>query len=1035
MQLSDVTGDPRWGQAREAVARLREMPAQQAEANVKGELTSILRALFPRLPASELTMEKQTGDGPADVYCRNVIFETKGQGKLDARPKPDGSSETPEEQAVRYLNALTAQPDMFARQSVGWRAGVTDGREWYFYDYDRSAPESKRLNLVRRLNLVSPADDDTLLSSLYDFVNRTVKLAPPTDDREWAEKLAQPFIDLAADVDGAGSPAYGVKRALWRDVLRGAYITPPGEGRDAERDLFARHTMLVVMARAVAETILPPDTQAPNRHRLHDALTQGFAAWLLDAAEDAGEELLDDIIAEVNRYDWQSHERDTLKDLYHAVIPRNIRHDFGEYYTPDWLARAVCEEVMDAEWRREVIEMAVSNQLQGPAVLDPSCGSGTFLYHATQLLLEDAKKHPELANSPQAQVEVVNGLVAGIDLHPVAVELAKTTKILAFSDLAQYAKSESDNELCLGDSLQWETQGNRALFELGDLITIPTDEPANPLQLPRTLVFSDQFLPRLNQVFDYARRAEYPGLEDDLGAVLNLNTGAEREALIEFYRRIRGYIEEGRDHIWSWYVTNLMQPVRLSQNPVSRLVGNPPWVVYNAMTNERQDAFRQQAQDRKIWASTNLATQNDLAATFVATCVDYYLKPGGKFGFVLPYAALRARQWAPFRTGQWSLPETAGRRPTLADLSKDAWDFLDVNAPPFPQANSSVVFGVKLNTDNRRRQVKATPMSGTLSVSNAEPVNTRMPWEEVRPKLTYTRKQDITTAPSEAYANAFRNGATLFPQPLVVFEQPNSRALGKVYFTTNSGKGTWNGQQRDGRVEERFVKPALFSRLLLPFGITGKSHVIAPFAQDGLSLGPGLPQGNEADDFRLYWDNADRDWRRLSSPRPPHTLLDRINRWSNLSAQLTNSRKDRVAYNSSGSHLSAVVIANDVVLSHTLYWTSCEDQNGNYYLSAIFNARCLHKFFRDSCRATDRHFMLLPVQNLPIPAFDASNEDHANLATQSVLAHQRVAALVAERQAAKRKITRNDVLRDSAMQPILSGIDDSARAILPDYCA
>ena len=436
MQASDVTGEPRWGQAREAVARLRKMPAQQAEANVKGELTSMLRALFPRLPASELTMEKQTGDGPADVYCRNVIFETKGQGKLDARPKPDGTSETPEEQAVRYLNALTAQPDMFARQNVGWRAGVTDGREWYFYNYRRAAPEGERLSLVRRINLADQDDDDPLLSFLYDFVNRTVKLAAPTSDRDWPENLAQPFIELAANTEESDSPAYAVKRALWQDLLRGAHIAPQQEATDSGRDLFARHTMLVVVARAVAETILPPETQAPDRHRLHDTLTQGFAAWLLDAAGSAGEELLDYIISEVSRYDWQSHERDTLKDLYHAVIPRNIRHDFGEYYTPDWLARAVCEEVMDAEWRGEVIDMAVANQLQGPAVLDPSCGSGTFLFHATQLLLEDARKHPELANSPQAQVEVVNGLVAGIDLHPVAVELAKTTKILSFSDLA-----------------------------------------------------------------------------------------------------------------------------------------------------------------------------------------------------------------------------------------------------------------------------------------------------------------------------------------------------------------------------------------------------------------------------------------------------------------------------------------------------------------------------------------------------------------------------------------------------------------------
>ncbi len=79
--------------------------------------------------------------------------------------------------------------------------------------------------------------------------------------------------------------------------------------------------------------------------------------------------------------------------------------------------------------------------------------------------------------------------------------------------------------------------------------------------------------------------------------------------------------------------------------------------------------------------------------------------------------------------------------------------------------------------------------------------------------------------------------------------------------------------------------------------------------------------------------------------------------------------------------------------------------------------------------------MLLPVQNLPIPQFDPRNKHHANLAAQSELAHRRVAALVSERQAAERRITRNDVLNDEAMQPILASIDESVRAILPDYCS
>ena len=433
MQQNAVTGDPRWELAREIIGQLRVMPAGVAEAEIDNRLRNVLEYLFPNVKYPDLAVQYQSGNGPIDVYCRNVVFEAKRPGKLDARRKPDGTEETPEDQAVRYLDALTSRSNMFDAAAIGWRACVTDGKEWLFYDYDRDASDGNKLTPVNSLRLEEPDDDEELLERLHRFVNRTVKMLPPTDDAGWANGLVQPFLDLAARYEHTSE--YEVKRDLWRGVLRGAFLNPQ-EDTDRERDLFARHTMLVVIARAVAETLRLPSVGSDRREDPHDILAEGFAAWLLDAAGDDGGGALDNLIAEVNRYAWSATNRDTLKDLYHAVIPREIRHDFGEYYTPDWLARAVCEEVMDADWRRETIAMAVAGQSSGPAVLDPSCGSGTFLYHAVQLLLEDAGKHPELANSPQAQVEIVNDLVAGMDLHPVAVELSKTTKILAFAEIA-----------------------------------------------------------------------------------------------------------------------------------------------------------------------------------------------------------------------------------------------------------------------------------------------------------------------------------------------------------------------------------------------------------------------------------------------------------------------------------------------------------------------------------------------------------------------------------------------------------------------
>ena len=1033
-QHRDIAGTPNWEPARDIIAQLREMPAVTAEAEVEVRLYNILGFLFPGLRYPELATQYPSGDGPIDVYCRNAVFETKRQGrKDDARVKRDGAVETPEDQAVRYLDALTAPPNVFDTAAIGWRAGVTDGKEWSFYEYDRDAGEGAKLTPVRTLRLNAPDDDDTLLAYLYDFVNRTVKATPPTYDVRWAEGLAQPFCDLAARCEN--SPEYAVKRSLWRGVLRGAFLNPQGDAA-AERDLFARHTMLVVAARAVAETLRPPEPgvlelRPQDAGAIRDRLTEGFAAWLRDAGGAEGAAVIDALTQEIDRYAWSAANRDTLKDLYHAVIPRRIRHDFGEYYTPDWLARAVCEEVMDAKWRRETIARAVAGQQVGPAALDPSCGSGTFLYHATQLLLEDAGRHPELAGSPQAQVEIVNGLVAGIDLHPVAVELSKATKMLAFGELATHypGVADADTGVYLGDSLQWEIGSNRPSIEFGEMVEIPADTPDNPIRLPRSLLVQERFPQMLRRLFDYANRPETPQTEDNLLAVLNLPNVADREAVIAVYRRFREYIADGRDNVWQWYIANLAQPLRLANLPVSRMVGNPPWVVYNAMDNDRQNAFRRHAAARGLWAGAHLATQNDLAATFVATCVDYYLQTGGKFGFVLPYATLRARHWEPFRTGDWSLRSDA-ERGTQVDLSQDAWDFYGVNAPPFPQANSAAVFGVKTPANRQRSQRK--PLDG-ISEAVGSDIRGRMAWPEVKARLQWRRRVEYPVAPSPAYAAAFRNGATLFPQPLVVFERPESRALGRVYFRTNAGKGTWQGQEREGQVEERFVKPALFSRLLLPFGAVGYWHIIAPFAADGNSLIDGLPDDANTDRFREYWDLADYHLQAYSSGRPPHTLLARIDYQGKLSSQLGGEHLAKVVYQRSGSWLTACVIPTQIIADGTLNWFASDDENELHYLSAVFNASALAEFFHSACRYSDRHFQMSPVQNLPIPAYDAGNKHHANLAELSQLAHRRVAALVAERQALRRRINRNDVLRDRGMQSVLDGIDESVRAILPAF--
>ena len=55
--------------------------------------------------------------------------------------------------------------------------------------------------------------------------------------------------------------------------------------------------------------------------------------------------------------------KDLLKKLYQYLVPRLIRHDLGEYYTPDWLAEYLLFETgFDGDPPKRI--------------LDPACGVG-----------------------------------------------------------------------------------------------------------------------------------------------------------------------------------------------------------------------------------------------------------------------------------------------------------------------------------------------------------------------------------------------------------------------------------------------------------------------------------------------------------------------------------------------------------------------------------------------------------------------------------------------------------------------------------
>lgn len=117
--------------------------------------------------------------------------------------------------------------------------------------------------------------------------------------------------------------------------------------------------------------------------------------------------------------------RDLLKGLYGSLFPGQVRHMLGEYYTPDWLARHMLDE------------------LGYPAkpnarLVDPACGSGTFLVMAIDRLRAWQGANCRGIEPGELFDKILTGVV-GFDLNPLAVLSARANYLFAVSDLLAHA--------------------------------------------------------------------------------------------------------------------------------------------------------------------------------------------------------------------------------------------------------------------------------------------------------------------------------------------------------------------------------------------------------------------------------------------------------------------------------------------------------------------------------------------------------------------------------------------------------------------
>lgn len=348
-----------------------------------------------------------------------------------------------------------------------------------------------------------------------------------------------------------------------------------------------------------------------------------FFSWYLLCWNDEIKNVIVEIIEKLRNYDFSSlnlepkEAKDLIKNIYHYLLPKNLRHSLGEYYTPDWMAEFLISK-LNINYSHDV------------NFLDPTCGSGTFL----TAIIEEIKNTDKIPESKKFQ-KILDSVV-GIDLNPLAVISAKTNYLIALSEyLKDIKKGGIDIPIYLSDSLLAPLE-----FKVKHKTYYALFTKVGLFKIPSALIKNKRLDDFLNLVIDCV---EVELEKDDFKAkydLLNFSLPDDEEAIaLEFYEKLLSLQKKGLNGIWAKIIKNIFAPSFFKD--FDFIIGNPPWINWQNLPEEYRNSIKKYWDDYKIFLHKGLkarlgSAHDDLCVLLTYVIMDKYLKEKGKLAFVMP---------------------------------------------------------------------------------------------------------------------------------------------------------------------------------------------------------------------------------------------------------------------------------------------------------------------------------------------------------------------------------------------------------------
>lgn len=1071
--------------AREAkeilLAYLREVRSLGNEASKRARFAAVVGELFPGSYAvSEFArgVEKLIRVKTSVGHKRRFVDAYYGNAIIEFERSLNATLAEPEKQLREYISGAWPKPEEEARSLLGI---ATDGLNWRMYRPSLAAGCA-----------AEPTPDDIQLELLYDirvsednlgdfWLWLTSILFRPQQLEPTAERFQIDF--------GSRSPLYretmvALERAwalaaedpearlafeTWQNYLAvtyGSLTESATRKRDREsgaeiselEQLFLRHTYLASLARLIIWAALSRGRATGGLGKVADEVLSGryfesrqlanlveddFFHWVLHRdAERLLAPCWERILSHLQLYDLARLNQDVLKGVYQQLIDPKDRHDLGEYYTPDWLCERIVAEVLP--------------QSGFPRILDPACGSGSFLRAAIAHLLEKNQ-----SGTDRGKLSEILSSVKGIDIHPVAVTISRATYVLALGPLLKAARKPVQIPVYLADSLflPAEVQPGGLLDNGGGVeVAFGPRRNRERVLVPHSLIhspalFDDAFAACTEVATEHAKseRENRQSLEKHLARQVPklcelIEWGSILDALWEFTEKLAGLISDRRNSIWSFIIRNSYRPAMFRHEQFDVIIGNPPWLSYRYIADpEYQQEIKRRAVDDYGIApkSQKLFTQMELATVFLAHSMATFARSGARLGFVMPRSVLSADQHQKLIRGEYSAPfQLTGY-----------WDLRGV-APLF-NVPACVLFA-------RHRPAPHGSPKDRLPVViwSGEPPRRGANWDEARACLhqragkgrviylggrcALSTEAGVTSpAKPSKYQQAFRQGATIVPRSLYfvrVTDLSGATEADRLYWAetdpeqAEDAKPPYQEVQMSGLIEGRFLFSTVIAKHLLPFLVLPPATVILP-----VEASSGVLSIRDADYLRKeghrdagkWFAQAEKIWQEKRARKASRqTLYEWLDYQGKLTAQVL-SQRHLVLYNAAGTNVSAACFDRrthplSLIVEHKVYWAAFSDPAEARYVTAILNSSVANQAIKpfQSTGLLGERDIEKKLLDLPIPIYSATKRAHGALAQLGERAAAEAAALVSSPLfPARTSLARQRGFIRHGIAPILADID------------